>query len=390
MNILKSIFSMSAKTGNSYLFVGTVDELQELTLNPPATNTTIILAGELVMLADTEVATPDNYSRQADRITKSIGDFAKRTIPFTLKVWVHKNVIDAQRELKRHRFCFAIDQYLNFGKAQKMNLRLVTGLSGGNGTIIHVFSFEQGNLTGTEEKILPSMQSTRFNADYMELLNTLSKGSQAIAIANPLPQPEHGSFSYVGDEIYDKIIQYPITDDTAAPSIFAIFAIPLAILMFSIAVFIGSIAIPFRDYKQATADFQKVAAQIPKTDLAFGFDQLKTMQQRRFYLTEERTQQQTVKFLRQATYAVSVERVVIKNIELRPSKVKPEEPDIAVTIKTRRFYNETPLEQAKPIIDHLSAKLGVNLRLAHTGYQEQKTAEGDFIQFNIEGNFKGK
>lgn len=374
----------------SHTLVGTVDELRSLLANPLPSKTTILLTGELVLLADTEADAIENYMRQTDRITKSIGGFAKRTIPFTLKVWLHKSVIDAKHQLKRYRLCFAIDQYLHHGKAQKKNLRLVTGSSSQNETIIHIFTFEQGNLTSIEEKVLPGEKNQRFHADYLELLNTLRRDQQPITIADPLPNPESSQYSYIGPEIYKKPIQYFITDESAEPSTLTAHGIPLAVLFSAIAGYIGAMVIPYNEYSKAATQFQKIAASIPKNDLSFGSDQLKTMQERRLFLTETRTQQNIVRFLREMTFALSSEGVVIKNIELKPAKQKPEDPDIAISLQTKRAPGMSTLQQAKPILDRLSAKLGVNIHLAHNGYQTQKIGDIDYVQYNIEGNFKGQ
>jgi hypothetical protein len=376
------------KTENvPYLFIGTVDELYRLSIDPPSTKTAILLTGELVLLSDTEVESLENYSRQTDRITRSIGDFTKRSIPFTLKVWLHKNVLETRQLLKRHRFCFAIDQYLRYGKTIKEGFRLVTGSSGNNETIIQIFTFERGNLTGIEEKVLPEARHPRFGADYIELLNTLLRTGIQITIADPLPNPESSQFSYVGNDIYRKPTLFPITDEKSKPSFLTVHGIAFSLIAAAFILYVGATVLPYNKYKFASNEFQVVAASIPKSDLAFGSDQLKTMEQRRFFLTEARPQQKTVRLLSEISYALSNESVIIKNIGLFPSKIKADDPDIAITIQTKRIQNESVLEQAKPLIDHLSARLGVTLRLAHNGYREQKLADGNFIQYDIEGNF---
>lgn len=371
----------------SYLLIGTLAELNQLASNPPSTNTPILLTGELVLLSDEEVSAPNNYSRQTDRIVKSISNFASRTSSFTLKVWLHKNAIELQRQLKRHRFCFAIDQYLNYGKKQKDPLRLVTGYHGNDDTIIQIFTFEQGNLTAIEEKVLPGHQQARFNADYAELLTTLRRNGAPISIASPLTNPEGEQYRYASDDLYKKPIRYLLTDEDAEPSFFSVHGIPFLILTAAIIASIAAIAIPYERYAQATQQFQKVASSIPKDDLAFGWDQNKTMQARRLFMTENRPQEQTIKFLRVVTAALSHEGVTIINIELNTQKQKPNSPDITIAVQAKRQPGASPLEQARPLLDSISNRIGIKLYLADNGYQDRSTAAGKFIQYNIEGNF---
>lgn len=376
--------------GRPHLIIGTVQALQAVLNDPPPTNTTLFVTGDLVLLSDTDAETPEDYTRQPGRITKSLTGFSKRTIPFTLKVWLHQDVIKAKRELKRHRFSFAIDQYLQYGKSHKDKYHLVTGSLGENKTIIHTFTFDNGNLTAIEEINLPSLESQRFTSEFNERLNALRKGGLPIYIVDPLPEQNSDQFSYVGNEIYNRVIHYPITDDSSSPSFLTVHGLPIAILIAAIGIKIGAMVIPYNAYNHYTTDYQKVIAAIPKTDLIFAADQLKTMQQRRFFLSDARAQQQNIDFLRQTTFALATEGVIIKNIELKPAKQRPEDPDIAITIQTKRNTNESVLEQGKPLLEHLSAKLGIDLYLAHNGYQERNGANGSIVQYNIEGNFKEK
>ncbi|MEM8519087.1 hypothetical protein [Janthinobacterium sp. CAN_S7] len=374
----------------AYQLVGTLTELHQLAANPPSTKTTILLTGELVLLSDTEVSKLDNYSRQTDRIAKSISNFTSRTTSFTLKVWLHKNVIELQSKLNHHRFCCAIDQYLRYGKKQKETMHLITGYHGSIDTIIQIFTFKQGNLTAIEEKVLPSHQQARFNADYTEMLNALRRSGAPVTIAAPLNNPEGEQYSYMNEDIYKKPIRYILTDESAAPSILAAHGIPTIALLVAIIVSVAAIAIPYERYNQATEQFKKVAASIPKDDLAFGWDQNKTMQARRLFLTEPRPQEETIRFLRSITGALSREGVTIINIELNEQKQNPDTPDIAIVIQAKRNPGESPLEQARPLIDSISNRIGIQLHLAHNGHQDRSTSAGKFIQYNIEGNFKGK
>lgn len=379
----------SGKT-QPYQFLGSIDEINQLAYNPPHPKTIIFLTGELILLSDTEIDSPENYSRQTDRIAKSMASLTKRATPFTLKLWLHKNVIDLQRENKRQRFAFAIDQYLHYGRAQKNNFLLVTGHPG-NETIIQIFTFKNGALTAIEEKVLPNTQQPRFRSDYTELLNALYKSdpNTTIAIAAPLPEPESDRYSYIGNEIYKKRIIFPIVDDTAQPSSLSTHALPAGIILLAAAIYMAAIILPYNQYNQFATEFQSTIASLPQTDTTFGSDQLKTMQERRFFLTEERAQQRNIGYIKKIANTLAAEdNITIKTITLQPNKQQPSDPDIAIAIQSKRADNKPALDQAKSILERLSARLGITLRLAHNGYQEQKTPAGNFIQFNIEGNFE--
>lgn len=382
--------SKQTGTKRKYQLVGTLDELRQLTIDPPHPKTAVILTGELVLLCETVEKTPENYSRQTDRLAKSIGFFPKQPTPFTLKVWLHRNVLDAQKNLKHTRFYFAIDQYLNLGKSSKDSRHLIAGSSGNNETIIHIFTFESGNLTAIDEKVLQSSQHPRFNADFAELLNTLKRDQLPITIITPLPNQDNDQITYIGDEIYSAPIQYFITNENAAPKFLSAHGIPIAVVGAAVFAFIAAMAFPYNKYNLAITQFQKVASTIPKTGLTFGSSELNVMKERRIFLTEGRAQEQTIKFLRDITYALSTEGVIIKNIKLDQKKQKPEDPDISVTIQERISKSEAPIDQIRPILDRLSGKLGITLHLANSGYQTQKSATGDTITYSIEGNFKGK
>jgi len=368
--------------------IATTQELQVVLNDVPPSNTILFITGDLVMLSGTDATTPADYTRQPDRITKSLTDFSKRVIPFTLKVWLHISVVEAHRTLNRHKFCFAIDQYLQYGKSRKGKFNLVTGSMGDNRTIIQILTFENGNLTAIEERVLPHTDNQRFTPDFAELLNALRKSGPQIIVANPLPEQNSDLYTYAGSEIYDKAIHYSITDDFAKPSFLAVHGFPIAILVAAIAIKLGALLIPYNAYSQAANEYQRVIATIPKDDLSFAADQLKTMQQRRFFLSEPRPQHRNIDFLRKTAYALSSEGVVIKNIELKPNKSRPEDPDITIAIQTKRYPSESVLDQGKPILDNLSAKLGIGLHLAHDGYQIIKDGNSDTVQYNIEGNFK--
>lgn len=378
------------KLGKSrpHRIIDTAQELQAVLNDVPPSNTILFITGDLVMLSGTDAATPADYTRQPDRITKSLTAFSKRAIPFTLKVWLHISVVEARRTLNRHKFCFAIDQYLQYGKSKKGKFNLVTGSMGDNRTIIQTLTFENGNLTAIEERVLPHTDNQRFAPDFAELLNTLRKSGLPITVTNPLPEQNGDLYAYADGEIYNKAIHYPITDDSTKPSFMTAHGLSIAILFIAIAAKLGALLIPYNTYSQATAEYQRVTATIPKDDLSFAADQLKVMQQRRFFLSEPRPQHRNINFLRETAHALSSEGVVIKNIELKPNKSRPEDPDIAIAIQTKRYPSESVLDQGKPILDNLSTKLGIGLHLAHDGHQIIKDGNGDIVQYNIEGNFK--
>lgn len=381
----------TTQTGN-YVVLGTLDQVRAYVQNPPPRSTSFMLTGELVILAgQADVAKIDHYHRQTDRIVKSLRGFArgKRHTPFTLKVWLHEDVVALKRALPRHKFCFALDQYLAYGRRQGTSIHLVTGYSA-DATIIHIFTFDNGTLTDILEKNLPAASHPRFAADFTTLLSGFNRNGHTVTVASPLPQTNLPSCAYVGESIYAKPIAFFINDETASPSLLVRHGLTIVLLILAIAGYVATIALPYDDYSDATSSFQRIAASIPKDDLAFGSDQLKTMQERNRFLTAERQQSTTVAYLRGLTSALSSQGVIIRSLALNRVKApdRPKDPDVSIRVEVKRSPNESVYDQAKPILDHLSQRMGMDFHLAHGGYQERATADGKTITYTIEGNFK--
>lgn len=383
------VTTQQARNGREYLMLGTLDEVRNFVDNPPSRSTTIFLTGQLVMLSEADVSNIEHYHRQTDRVVKSIGSITKRTIPFTLKVWLHEEAVALKRQFPRHKFCFALDQYLTYGRSQNTSLYLITGHSGATDTIIHIFTFNNGALTAIAEKMLPSTTHPRFAADYLSLLASFRRNGHSVTVVDPLPIPDGDQYAYLDHVIYDKPISYFIVDQTATPSSFVRHGLSVGVAVASIVAFLGAMAVPYDDYSRATAEFQRIANTIPKDDLAFGSDQLKTMQERRLFLTDTRPQHSSINFLRNVTTTLSSAGVIIRKITLNQVKAQASDPDIAIVIEVKRSASESVFDQGKPILDRLANRLGVDVRLAHNGYQERTTADGRFITYNIEGTFKG-
>jgi len=392
------------KNNRSYAIVGTVGELRGLLENPPPASTYIVFSGSLVLMADQaeDIAPADNYHRQTDRIVKPLGNLtlAKRNNHFALKVWLHEDAVALKRALPRHRCCFALDQYLAHGRARaEPHLHLITGHVADEDTILHIFTFDDGALTAINERVLASSSHIRFQADYANLLASYDRNDYTVIVADPLPQPpahmDSGNLRYLDGQIYDKLISFYIIDDAAEPSFMARHGISMTAGIISLVLYVASMALPYDSYHDSTESFRRIAAIIPQNDLAFGSDQLKAMSERRLFLNEERPQHDTVPFLRRLTSALAANGsdVIVSSLALNQIKVQPTDPDINIVVEMKKSPdpNLTALAQAKPILDRLSERMGVDFRLSHNAFQERIGPNNSkTLSFNIEGEFKRK
>lgn len=393
------------RAGRPYLIVGTPGEVRALLNQPPPKNTAIIFSGNLVMLADqahdaTVIEQDATFHRQTDRIVKPLGSIAsrKRGTQFTLKVWLHEDAIAMKRALPRHRFSFALDQYLAYGRAQQSaKLHLITGHSADEETIFHIFTFDKGALTQITEKVLVGTNHFRFAADYAGLIASYDRNGHALVIADPLPPaPDrfaNSDIRYLGNEIYNKPVSYFIVDGGSTPSFLVRNGLAFALGSLGFLTYALSMAIPYNAYYESTLEFRRISGTIPEKDLAFGSDQLKTMQERRLFMDEARPQDNTISFLRQiaTTLASGGGNVIIKKLSLNSVKTQATDPDIAIVIDTKK--NSSPnvslLDQAKPILDRLSERIGIDFHLAHNGYQERAGQDNaKVLSFTIEGDLK--
>lgn len=406
-NALRPNATTVQRRGNgnrSFVILGTTRELREVLENPPPPNTVIVFSGSLVLMADqAENTTPsEGYHRQTDRIVKPLGSLAlaKRNNHFTLKVWLHEDAIALKRALPRHRCCFALDQYLAHGRARpESHLHLITGHIADDDTILHIFTFDNGALTAIDERVLASASHGRFSADYASLLSSYDRNDYTVVVTDPLPRPpshmDSSNLRYLDGQIYDKLITFYIVDEAAEPSFMVRHGLSIIVGIASIMLYIGSMALPYDSYHDSTENFRRIAATIPQSDLAFGSDQLKTMSERRMFLSEERAQHETVPFLRRLTSALAANGsdVIVRSLALNQIKIQSTDPDIAIVIDMKKSpdSNLTVLDQAKPILDRLSERMGVDFRLAHNAFQERSGPNNSkTLSFNIEGEFKRK
>lgn len=347
------------------IIVGTLQDLHKV---PADTRATLLLGGELILITtDSSVAPMDDFVPQPDRNLHAMG-LGNKAAAVPLHLWVHAEAAAFAANNPQLRILLIPDQYLHYARGKRDLTCLVTGFCGpSTSSIIAFYTFAQGRLTSVTERTLPAISNSRFQGDFAHLIEELARSQRMVAIADPLPPPESSppNVIYIGRAPYEHLTHLPITVPNGATRLSAA-GMPAAIVCVALALYFAAIFAPYVIYDNAISDYRATTRSIPE-NTRFGANQLKRMQQQRLLLTNPRPQESGAKFLTTIAEATVKERAKITELTLNFTP-DPQKPDVAFTLQVPP-QPVSPLEQARPLLDHLAQALHLKLRLAQNGYR---------------------
>jgi len=360
----------------------------------------VLLAGETVA-ASLDPWVPEGFVQQAPReaVAGILAQFEKNAPK------VHLSVDGRLFDVTRIRFAIALEGYIAWGLKERR--KGATILFGGAGTAhttnVSILVFTNGRVTEIDEKVLPEASSTYFRDVMSPMVQELAIKYPAARMvqAAPLENWNIPGVEYVGDEALKGLSYRPLV------RVFnrrAAYVVPGGVAAIGVLFYLAVTTVAWNNYSREVDEYDATMAD-PTITTQGGIDThfLDAMTARRQYMDQPRRQSAL------AEKAAGIVRGVgalpdVQILELKlpapsvnPSSqigitVNPEQrpqtqqitadrtPDVWISVALPKTADPA-INQAKAAMTVMANNTGMSLRLAHSGWREDK---GRRI-FDVEG-----
>ncbi|WP_207002640.1 hypothetical protein [Trinickia mobilis] len=343
-----------------------------------------VLTGELVFASLGKDRPDGAYTAQPSRVLTPWWNIRS---PRHLHVWVHSDLPAAGTT---HRFAFALDSILRYGRQQKGRCIIFNGFHTAERTYLNFYKFKDGELVETGERLILAKQQ-RYETEVRMLLDSLNNQSDTrfIWTAPLLPITYPGLVS-VGEAIFARRRVHQLTTGLGRTRDFKSL-LPVLACALALAAYGAAMVSQLAAFSHAQAGYRHLTSIGPAN--AESLDVLKA---RETWLTAPNPMLHNAQTVEPLLAAISVHdawRVKALTVNAVPkdsasaaqtTQQGQAAPDLEVVIRVPRTDGVAPLDQAHPILAQLADATGLNLRLAAGGWQEQQDATGKVLILTIQ------
>lgn len=356
-----------------------------------------LLAGNAVFVtADPMAQIPDGYVEQPARqgvgaIRQALGQKG-----LDLRISVSSKILET---LTKTRLGFAIDGYLSWGFTHPKPTILIGGVASSTGTILDVLIFERGILVRKDGRVLPEAGSSLFDESLRSIVNELRDlyASHRVVMAAPLPDFGVPGVDYIGDAALRGVSYKPVSVKEKTRS-YSGLRIPAFIILGALGFYGAALGFGWSKFSKAQGEYEE-AIQHPSIVQSGGVDQgyLGVMQQRRIYMEQPRRQValankageivrgiaqvpgvRIVELRLPAPYVAGEVSTSVQAQLIQPGAEQAKtafssdrQPDVGMTISVPSSGGQA-LDQARQVMEIVGRSTGMDLRLAHQGWREDK------------------
>lgn len=354
-----------------------------------------LLIGGAVFVSSRDVPAP-GYAKLTPR--KGVGQLAAWLDKDAPQVHVAVDQALMQAAPKGMRYALAVDAYLRWGLASRGKVLLIGGADAANQTTLDVFMFEEGRFIEYENKSLPGRNVPHFQTMLASLLEDYATQRPGYKILQAAPLAPFGAafphVSTLGPELFAGVAFRPLA--LQRQTRLAQRLLPAALVLTGVLGCAGAMGKGWHDYQGAIAGYEHEIAD-PIVTGKGGLDSglIDTIQQRRFYLEEARSQVSMVERMRALVAgagAVSELRIIevrlptalpgaaVSASAAAPAEAEAHKPDVWLRVSVP-LTRGSAMEQGRALMERLAAATGLDMRLARQGWSD----DGQRRIFILEG-----
>lgn len=332
--------------------VGTLNDLDNI---PPGSR--VIFAGDLVMQGLGEVTVGTEYVLQIPRAASSFTLSRKAT---TIRVWIHKDALALARE-RNLKASLAIDGIMRWGLRQRDDTVLVFLSPYQRGTMANIYAFRKGALVEEDERMLPYSSSGQYRHAIESVVSDLHSQHPDYAL-RAYGAPDDIDGLVVVKDILEKPIYRHILENNAKLSPVEKLALPTLVLGAGALVYMAIVAVDYQRFQGAQQAYD-AAIQAAKEfgNAQRGAIALRTLEERRRFLDEANTPDKLVTGLEKILSILATTGATVKEASANDADKDNKIAVINFDVPTAKGM--PAIEQASPILRHLSQQLGMSLIL---------------------------
>jgi hypothetical protein len=362
----------------------------------------LVLAGQLLMCSLEPLSgVPDFVSRQPRAVAKP-RPWVRKTGPArALSVLLDKQALSSLARV-RAKPVFAVDALLKYGLKLKGadEYMVLAAFEGVQSAQLLALAFRKGELASYDEFNLPNPNAHSYSGDLHVLLDRL-RTAHPNAVTHwcgPLAMPAAQTF-VVAPKTFWQPAPVVLLSVNLNRGVVSLQVCGLVLVAITAAGSAGAVYMPYLAYQEARAALAHESREL-KGQLTFDSDRLALLRARSAFFESTKDGDAKLVALENVLTGLQLEKgLVLKEARLssamegsktgQPRGGKPA--DFEVEVLVPRTAGVSALDQAKPLLESLSARTGANMRLAvgMDAYADQKAAgKGDDLRrYKIQGDF---
>ncbi len=304
----------------------------------------------------------------------------------------------------RQKPVFALDALLRYGQRVKgADEHVVLGaFEGSDATVVLMLHFRKSELVALNEYTLAPASAHTFEMDLHVLLERLRMAhAQAIFHwCGPLSAPAGQALQLAPASLWQTAHGHNLTL-SGRPSLLRQHGLALGLVLASVASVFVALYVPYTQYVTARDALSRENSQL-QGEYSFASEKLALLRARQaFFEVSSHGDRRLVQFKTVLEVLAQQEDLRVRESQLNSnldpvSRGRPGQTgkaaDFEVLVDVPREPDSTALAQSRPLLQELSAQMGMNLRLATTDpYKDiEKSASGDNKarrQYRIQGDF---
>lgn len=353
-----------------------------------ASGQVVVSGGAFCALASARLAPPipADFVEQAPR-RAGRGVFGNHD---ALRVWLPKAMLAELRRHKKHP-ALALDSYVRWGCAQRMDVVLVGGAESAEGVSLDIFAFnKRGALVATQSKRLAPRRHRDFCAEMALALTDIQQHHRGckIKLAAPLGLVEDPALQFVehiGEAPFARLPKAQIRNEGDA-SRAREYAAPLLLCAASVLVYAGGTYCLWSEYAEAREAF----LQASQGNESFDDNRLARLQAQKKYIEASQATPIADSLNKISSALSGMGTLTINRIYARQPPAMDavgglsSDAELAFEVEIDPAAdNEGALAQASPILTGLSQSLGSTLRLVRS--EPRNGAHGLRLRLLVEG-----
>lgn len=361
----------------------------------------LILAGQLILCSLDPLKGNAGYIAQAPRSTArklSLGKGASKPVQLSIDKDALATVVKA-----RHKPVFAIDALLRYGQRLKGSEEFVVlgAFEGIEASQVLMLQFRKGELVALNEYTLCASTAHTFEQDLHVLLERLRMANIQAAFhwCGPMALPSSQSFTLAPASLWQNA---PVQNLTLSgkPSLVRRHGMALLVLLASAACYGAALYLPYTKYVKAWEELSKESKAL-QGQYSFASERLALLRARQAFFELQKTGDHRLDQFKTVLAAMAVEPDLrVRDARLnsplamtkRPGQPDKKAADFEILVEVPRAEGQTALAQSQPLLQSLSASMGMTLRLSTSeAYKDlEKGATPDAKprrQYKIEGDF---
>lgn len=304
----------------------------------------------------------------------------------------------------RQKPVFALDALLRYGqRAKGADEHVVLGaFEGSDATVVLMLHFRKSELVALNEYTLAPVTAHTFEMDLHVLLERLRMAHAQASFhwCGPLSAPSGQSMQLAPASLWQTAHGHNLTL-SGRPSLLRQHGLALGLVLASVASVAVALYLPYTQYVTARDALSRENSQL-QGEYSFASEKLALLRARQaFFEVSSHGDRRLVQFKTVLEVLAQQEDLRVRESQLNSSldpvsRGRPGQTgktaDFEVLVDVPRQPDTTALAQSRPLLQALSAEMGMNLRLATTDpYKDiEKGASGDNKarrQYRIQGDF---